>query len=60
MKNFGLPKTKLITGYTWVQLGLTSFTGNSAIENHLDDGESLGAIAHFSRNSFDLDSGDLQ
>jgi hypothetical protein len=51
MKNFGLPKTKVITGYTWIQLGLTSFTGNSVIENHFYDGESLGAIVHCSRNS---------
>ncbi|MFZ1941439.1 MAG: hypothetical protein WAU67_20215, partial [Terracidiphilus sp.] len=29
MKNFGLPKTKLVTGYTWIQAGLTSFTGNA-------------------------------
>jgi hypothetical protein len=43
MKNFGLPKTKRITGYTWVQLGLSSFTGNAPVENELYDGESLGA-----------------
>jgi hypothetical protein len=52
MKNFGLPKTKRVTGYTWIQLGITSFTGNANVENHLYNGESLGAIVHFNtRNS---------
>jgi hypothetical protein len=52
MKNFGLPKTKRLTGYTWIQLGITSFTGNANLENHLYNGESLGAIVHFNaRNS---------
>ena len=32
MKNFGLPKTKRVTGYTWIQGGLTSMTGNLSVE----------------------------
>jgi hypothetical protein len=47
MKNFGLPKTKVVTGYTWIQLGLTSFTGNAHVENRFYDGEALGAAIHF-------------
>jgi hypothetical protein len=47
MKNFGLPKTKRVTGYTWIQGGITTFTGNSVLQNHFYDGESLGAIVHF-------------
>jgi len=47
MKNFGLPKTKVVTGYTWIQLGVTTFTGGPHIQNHLYNGESLGAIVHF-------------
>jgi hypothetical protein len=47
MKNFGLPKTKVVTGYTWVQAGLTSFTGNAHVENRFYDGEALGAAIHF-------------
>jgi hypothetical protein len=47
MKNFGLPKTKVLTGYTWVQAGLTSFTGYPHVENRFYDGESLGAVIHF-------------
>jgi len=47
MKNFGLPKTKLVTGYTWIQLGISSFTGFPQLQNHFYDGESLGAVIHF-------------
>ena len=48
MKNFALPKTKIVTGYTWLQSGITSYTGNAKVENRLDSGVSLGAIIHFS------------
>jgi hypothetical protein len=42
----------LITGYTWLQTGLTSFTGNTVIRNRLDSSFSLGAIIHLNdRNS---------
>jgi hypothetical protein len=52
MKNFPLPRTKLVTGYTWIQTGLTSYTGNPKVLNRLDSGFSLGAIIHLSdRNS---------
>ena len=51
MKNFGLPKTKRVTGYTWVQIGLTSFIGGGLVENRFYDGESLGAIVHFTNHS---------
>jgi hypothetical protein len=47
MKNFALPHTKILTGYTWIQLGVTSMTGNAFVQNRLYDGESLGAIVHF-------------
>jgi len=47
MKNFGLPKTKRITGYTWVQVGITNFTGNAKVQNRFYDGEALGAVVHF-------------
>src|SRR5580704_7719995 len=51
MKNFGLPKTKRVTGYTWVQIGLTRYTGAGGVQNRFYDGESIGAIAHFSNHS---------
>jgi hypothetical protein len=51
MKNFGLPKTKWVTGYTWVQLGVTSFTGTAHVQNDLYDGESLGAIVHVNKHN---------
>jgi len=47
MKNFALPKTKRVSGYTWLQGGLTSMTGNVHVESRFYDGEALGAIIHF-------------
>jgi len=35
MKNFGLPKTKRVSGYTWVQVGITSLTGGPSVEKSL-------------------------
>jgi hypothetical protein len=46
MKNFSIPKSKFWTGYTWIQTGITSYTGNAHVQNRLDSGVSLGAIAH--------------
>lgn len=51
MKNFSLPKTKAVTGYTWLQTGITSFTGGTRIQNRLDSGVSLGAIIHFGNDN---------
>jgi hypothetical protein len=47
MKNFALPKTKRLTGYTWIQGGITSLTGNASVANRFYNGESLGLIVHF-------------
>jgi len=47
-----VPKTKIVTGYTWIQTGLTSFTGYADVENRFYDGEALGAVVHINdRNS---------
>jgi hypothetical protein len=51
MKNFGLPKTKVVTGYTWVQIGISTFTGGAHVQNHFYDGESLGAVVHFNEHN---------
>lgn len=52
MKNFAIPGTKRVSGYTWIQGGITSLTGNAYVENRFYDGEALGAIIHFNdRNS---------
>src|SRR3984885_12773574 len=51
MKNFPLPATKRLTGYTWIQTGITTYTGNAQLQNRLDSSLSLGAIVHFSRHS---------
>jgi len=51
MRNFPLPATKRLTGYTWIQTGITSYTGNPRLQNRLDSSLSLGAIIHFGRHS---------
>jgi hypothetical protein len=51
MKNFSIPKTTRVSGYTWLQEGITSYTGYAAVRNHLDTGVSLGAIVHLSFHS---------
>ena len=51
MKNFSLQKTKMVTGYTWLQEGITSYTGNAHLQNRLDTGVSLGAIIHTNNNN---------
>jgi hypothetical protein len=48
MKNFPIHGTKRVTGYTWIQGGITSMTGTPIVENRFYDGEALGAIVHFS------------
>jgi hypothetical protein len=50
MKNFALPKTKRVSGYTWIQAGITTLTGNATLQNHFYDGESLGAVIHFTNH----------
>ena len=47
MKNFGIHGTKRVTGYIWIQGGITSMTGTPIVENRFYDGEALGAIIHF-------------
>lgn len=51
MKNFSVPGTKLVTAYTWLQGGVTTYTGNPQVQNRLVGGVSIGAVVHFSRNS---------
>jgi hypothetical protein len=51
MKNFPLPRTKALSGYTMIQSGITSYTGNTHVQNRLDSGVSLGAIVHCNNNN---------
>jgi hypothetical protein len=46
MKNFSLPAWKRLGFYTWVQGGITSTTGNAAVQNRFYNGESIGAVIH--------------
>ena len=47
MKNFGIPATKVVTGYTWLQGGITSYTGTTRLQNRFYSGVSLGGVIHF-------------
>jgi hypothetical protein len=47
MKNFGVPKIKFMSGYTWIQGGISTFTGFPKLQNYFYDGEALGAVIHF-------------
>ena len=51
MKNFSVPGTKRLTGYTWLQGGITTYTGSQSVENRFVSSVSLGAVVHFSRSS---------
>lgn len=51
MKNFDIPKTKVVAAYTWIQAGVTSLTGFSHTLNRFYDGEALGAVIHFNKHS---------
>ena len=51
MRNFAIPRTKKVTLYTWIQTGITTFTGNDHLLNRLDSSVSLGAVVHFHRHS---------
>jgi hypothetical protein len=51
MKNLSIPKTTVWTWYTWIQSGITSYTGNAHVQNRMDSGVSIGAIAHCSLHS---------
>jgi hypothetical protein len=51
MKNVALPHTKSLTGYTWIQAGITSYTGSAWIQNRLCSGAYLGAVIHMSYHS---------
>ena len=47
MKNFAIPKTKVASGYTWLEAGITSFTGYPHVLNRFYSGVALGASIHF-------------
>jgi hypothetical protein len=51
MKNFGIPGTKVLTGYTWVDSGITSYTGYSHVLNRMATGAALGAVVHFDHHN---------
>jgi len=48
MKNFSIPRTKRLTGYTRIMGGITSLTDGSHVLNRFYNGEALGAIVRVS------------
>jgi len=48
MKNFGVFKLKTLSGYTWIQSGITGYSGHSHVLNRLASSGSLGGIIHMS------------
>ena len=51
MKNFGIPKAKVLGDYTWLQMGPTSYTGNTKVENRLYGGVAVGLVIHFNEHN---------
>jgi hypothetical protein len=47
MKNFNLPRVKVVSGYTWIEAGLTTLTGYPHALNRFYNGDALGASVHF-------------
>jgi hypothetical protein len=51
MKNFGIAKTKALGGYTWLQMGPTSYTGNAKVQSRLYSGAAAGLVIHFNEHN---------
>ncbi len=46
MKNFALPHTTHLTGYTWPQGGITSYTGNAHLQSRVASSAIIGVNVH--------------
>ena len=49
MRNVAIPKARALAGYTWVQGGITSFTGNAHVSNRLASSAALGLMIRVNR-----------
>ena len=49
MRNVTLPKTRALAGYTWIQGGITSYTGSSHVSNRLAGSAALGLMIRVNR-----------
>jgi hypothetical protein len=53
MRNVAIPRSRALAGYTWLQSGITSFTGNTHVLNRLASSGALGLMIRVSdRHSF--------
>ena len=50
MRNFAIPGTKTVTVYSWIQTGVTTFTGNPRLVNRLDSSVAVGGMVHLKRH----------
>ena len=50
MGNFAIPKTKTLAGYTWLQSGITSYSGNMHVWNRLASSASIGLMIRVNRH----------
>ena len=48
MKNFEVPRVPHLAGYTWLQSGITSYTGTTNVQNRLASSAILGAMVRLS------------
>jgi hypothetical protein len=60
MKNFALPKVKLVSGYTWIQGGITSYTGNANVRKPIRQQRLARSSRSSELSQLDLDSRKLQ
>jgi hypothetical protein len=50
MKNFGVPSAKLVGWYTWLQSGITSYSGDDHVRNRLASSASVGVMVHLTHH----------
>ena len=50
MRNFAIPKTETLAGYTWLQSGITSYSGNMHVWNRLASSASIGLMIRVNRH----------
>ena len=50
MRNVAIPKTKTLAGYTWLQSGITSYSGNTHVWTRLASSASIGLMIRVNRH----------
>ena len=50
MRTFAISKTRTVAGYTWIQSGITSYSGNVHVLNRLASSASIGLMIRVNRH----------